>query len=308
MSRRNLHATLPAALIAGSLLLSALSAGQLDAQLTLAKPGESLPTFEVATIKPNNAGPGQSRMMISPSGFDIENLPLRQIVMNAWGAKSDAQLTGGPDTLLDQHFDIDAKIDPDDAARIKHMSREDSSRIVDLMLQALLADRFHLKVHIDAQELPVYELVVAKGGPKLTPAAPPPPTPQEPVPLSPGDRKPGMGFRGMRMHANGSTLDLTAQGASMEFLASMLARRPETGSRLVLDKTGLIGEYDFTLHFAGENMSAAGAGDATPPDPGAADSPPLFTALQEQLGLKLESEKASVQIVAIDHLEPPTPN
>ena len=93
----------------------------------------------------------------------------------------------------------------------------------------------------------------------------------------------------------------------MELLVSVLARRPETGSRIVIDKTGLTGSYDFTLRFTAENMSA-GSDGAPPPDPGTADSPELFTALQEQLGLKLEPDKAPVQIVVIDHAEPPTPN
>jgi uncharacterized protein (TIGR03435 family) len=295
--------------LTGSLLLCAFHAAPLRAQLTLAKPGEALPSFEVATVKPNNTGTRRARFMISPGMFNVENLSLRQIVLHAWGAKANAQLTGGPDALLDQHWDIEGKIDPADAARMKNMPREDNDRTIDLMLQALLADRFGLKVHIDTRELPVYELEVAKGGPKLTRSAPPPPRPadgQGPMAPPPGDAKPGADFRGMRMTANGSTLDVTARGASMEFLASMLARRPETESRLVLDKTGLTGDYDFTLHFAAENMSAAG--DAGASDSGAADSPPLFTALEEQLGLKLEPAKAEVQIVAIDHVEPPTPN
>jgi uncharacterized protein (TIGR03435 family) len=309
--RRNHLLTLFLPTLAGLALI--VHAASLRAQLVLAKPGETLPTFEVATVKPNNAGPGRASFMISPGTLQIENVPLRQIIMNAWEAKSNAQLTGGPDALLDQHWDIDAKIDPADAARMKSMSREENNRTIDLMLQSLLADRFHLKVHIDTQDQPVYALVVAKGGPKLTPSAPlpPPPADGENAPMPPpGDRKPGgPGFRGsgMRMSANGATMDMTAQRASMELLVTVLARRPETGSRIVIDKTGLTGSYDFTLHFTAENMSAAGDG-APPPDPGAADSPPLFTALQEQLGLKLQPNMAPVQILAIDHVEPPTPN
>lgn len=295
--------------LAGCLALGCFHPAALHAQLVLAKPGETPSTFEVATIKPNKAGPGRASFMISAGMLTIENVPLRRIIMNAWGAKSNAQLTGGPDGILDQPWDIDAKIDPADVARMKNLPREETDRTIDLMLQSLLAERFHLKVHIDTQQLPVYELVVAKGGPKLTASAPRPPPPADgqaaPIPAT-GDKKPDPGFRGMRMTANGSVLEMTARNAPVEMLASVLARRPEMGSRLVLDKTGLAGEYDFTLHFAAEDPSESGHGGE--PADTAADSPGLFTALEEQLGLKLEAGKAPVQIVVIDDVEPPTPN
>jgi uncharacterized protein (TIGR03435 family) len=303
MGRRKSLVTLPS-LLAGSLALCVLGAAPLRAQLTLAKPGEPMPSFEVATIKPNKAGPGRMGIMTTPTGFTFEDVQLREIVGDAWGTKSDAQITGGPQALLDQYFDIDTKVDPDDVARMKKMSRKDRGRTLDLMLQALLEDRFHLKVHIDTKELPVYALVVAKGGPKFkvaAPAPPPPPDGQRPAFPPPGE-KPGPGFRGTRMTMSGTSAEVEAHGAKMDFLAGMLSGQSETGSRVVLDKTGLTGEYDFNLHWAPENLSAAASTDAGP------DNPPLFTALEEQLGLKLEPEKAPVQILVIDQAEPPTPN
>ena len=106
----------------------------------------------------------------------------------------------------------------------------------------------------------------------------------------------------MRMSSNSA--EITTDSTRMAGLASMLSGFSETGERLVIDKTGLTGSYTFTLRWAPENM-AAGAAASTEPGP---DSPPLLTALQEQLGLKLEPDKAPVQIVVIDHAEPPTPN
>ncbi|HEX4312186.1 MAG TPA: TIGR03435 family protein [Acidobacteriaceae bacterium] len=278
----------------------------LHAQLTLAKAGETVPSFEVATIKPNTSESGNMRIMITPTGFSVENVQLRQIIKNAWGARTDGQLIGGPDALLDQHFDIDAKVDPDDVARMKSMAPKDRGRITSLMLQALLADRFHLKIHIETRDLPVYALVVAKGGPKLTAAAPAPPESpdgEKAPPPGPGE-KPGPGFRGTRMSMSPTTAEVEAHGMKMEGLASMLSGQSETESRVVMDKTGLTGEYDFTLHWAPERLSAAAAGSS---DPGP-DYPPLLTALQEQLGLKLDPQRAPVESVVIEHVEPPTPN
>jgi uncharacterized protein (TIGR03435 family) len=307
MTRRSPLFVIRAIALAGSLAFGAFQAAPLRAQLVVAKQGEALPTFEVATIKPNTSESGNMRMMTTPTGFSVENVQLRQIIKTGWGAKTDAQISGGPDALLDQHFDVDAKIDPDDVARMKSMSRQDRGRMTDLMLQALLSDRFHLKVHIDTRELPVYALLIAKGGPKLTAAAPPPPSPpadgQKVNLLAPGE-KPGPGTRGTRMTMSGTTAEVEAHGAKMEFLASILSGQSETGSRLVVDKTGLTGEFDFMLHWAPENLSAAAAATSDPE----AENPPLFTALQEQLGLRLEPGKAPVEIVVIDHAEPPTPN
>ncbi|HEY1500750.1 MAG TPA: TIGR03435 family protein [Acidobacteriaceae bacterium] len=303
MSRNNLRFTLT---LAGSLALCALSAGPLRAQLTLAKPGETLPSFEVATIKPNTSESGSMRIMITPAGFSVENVQLRQIIENAYGARTDGQLIGGPDALLDQHFDIDAKVDPDDVARMKAMAPKDRGRTTNLMLQTLLADRFHLKTHVETKELPVYALVVAKGGPKLTVAAPPPPEPpdgEKLPPPAPGD-KPGPNPRGSRISMSPTTAEVQAHGMKMESLASLLSGQSETESRVVLDKTELTGAYDFTLHWAPERLSAAAAGSS---DPGP-DYPPLLTALQEQLGLKLDPQKAPVESVVIDHVELPTPN
>ena len=164
------------------------------------------------------------------------------------------------------------------------------------MLLPLFVDRFKLKYHHEVKELPLYALVVAKNGPKLTESKPADPSSKE-------------GARHMMMIGRGS---LDAQGASIETLTHMISMHV---GRTVIDKTGLTGTYDFKLTWtpdegAGPMMKGPGGGPpggdgAPPPDAG---GPTLLTALQEQLGLKLESQKGPVDVIVIDHIDPPSPN
>src|ERR1700722_11669240 len=160
------------AIVVGLILLCALP---LWPQLTLPENGETLPTFDVATVKPAAADARGMRIQWTPDGFRMENVDLGLLIRNAYGARSDAQVIGGPEALLNKNFDALAKMDANDAAQLKALPREDAQRRRALMMQALLRDRFQLKMHVESRELPVYALVVAKGGPKLQLAAPPPP-------------------------------------------------------------------------------------------------------------------------------------
>jgi uncharacterized protein (TIGR03435 family) len=143
---------------------------------------------------------------------------------------------------------------------------------ISLMEQALLADRFKLKVHIETRQLPVYALVQAKGGTKMTVAKP-----DEKAMLT------GVG--------NGTNNTLTGQAMTMADLVHSPLLKPE--GRMVVDQTGLTGRYDFTV------KSATGADT---------DGPSLFTAMEEQLGLKLVSTKAAVEVIVVDHVERPDAN
>jgi len=283
-------------------------------QLTLPQNGEALPTFEVDTIKPAAPDAPGSRVQWTPDGYRMDNVPLSLIIRDAFDARSDAQLIGGPQALLDRHFDLQAKMDAKDAAQMKALSRDDGQRRMDLMMQALLRDRFQLKMHVETRVLPVYALVVAKGGPKLQPTAPaapapatdpdagPPPPPGMSGPM-PRHLPPGSSM--MRISSNRA--EASVSGGTMQQLASMLTGQEEIGSRLIVDKTGLTGKYDWYLAWTPasarvgtEPKGADGSSDS--------DAPGLLTALQEQLGLRLEAQKAPVQVIVIDHLEPPSPN
>ncbi len=167
------------------------------------------------------------------------------------------------------------------------------------MLQALLADRFQLKLHSDTKQLAVYALVLAKNGPKLQAA------------IS-GDTYPN-GFKGpdggggpgmIFMEGNGGPV--TGQGVPIADLVRLLSQQL---GRTVVDKTGLTGKYDFKLKWTpDENQGPPGppgADNAPPPD---SSGPSIFTAVQEQLGLKLESQKGAVKILVVDHGEKPSEN
>lgn len=280
----------------------------LGAQLVLPREGESLPSFEVATIKPSPADAYMMRVQPMPDGYRLDNVPLGEIIRDAYGAVSSAQLVGGPQALLDKHFDVFAKMDAEEAAQYKALSHDDQERRMNLMMQALLRDRFQLKMHVETRELPVYALVLAKGGAKLQPTQPDPsPAPEEtpaldaPPPEMPKHlpRKPPRGAWMMQMNAKGA--EWSVSGGTMEQLAGVLTGQSDFGGRLVIDKTGLTGKYDWYLEWTPAGLGAnSGDSDAT--------APGLVTALQEQMGLKVEAQKAPVQIVVIDRLEPPSPN
>jgi uncharacterized protein (TIGR03435 family) len=167
-----------------------------------------------------------------------------------------------------------------------------------LMVQSLLEDRFKLKVSTCMKELPVYALVVAKNGPHLTPA----------------HVAPEAVMKHMPTLAGWSTGELKTGAVSMRMFTSFLSGRPETGGRVVVDATSLTGSYDFTLNWTPDDVHSAqvNGGDpgmvAASPSPPESSAPSFLTALQEQLGLKLESRKAPVEVLVIDHVEEPTPN
>jgi bla regulator protein BlaR1 len=188
---------------------------------------------------------------------------------------SELRVVGGPEWIDNDadRYEMQGKIDDATFAAMQTMPVAERNRQVNLMEQALLADRFALKVHFEKRQLPVYALVVAKGGPKLREAKP-----DEVARLT------GTG--------NGQNNVLDAQALTLAQLVRSPLLRP--GGRMVVDQTGLTGRYDFTL------KSSSGDADAT--------GPSLFTAMEEQLGLKLVSTKAPVEVIVVDHVERPGEN
>jgi uncharacterized protein (TIGR03435 family) len=248
-----------------------------QAQPPLDAPDEA-PHFEVAAIKPSKPeNRGHKSTKGSADRILIQNYTLRDLIRLAYGLKTDSQILSGPDWLDKQAFDINAKIDDAEIAKMKTMNWPAMQRERNQMLQSLLAERFMLKAHLDHKTMPVYALVVVKSGAKLT-------------------------LTSATMAAKGNDITtrngrMTATATSMDSFADDLDYRPETGGRMVLNRTGLTGEYDFKLNWAADN------GDDTQADPALAN---LFTALQEQLGLKLRPEKGSVQVVVIESATKPT--
>jgi uncharacterized protein (TIGR03435 family) len=260
--------------------------------------------YDVASIKPNKSGGNMVRMMIRPDGLSAMGGTLQMLIENAYEIQ-DFQIVGAPKWVSSNRYDIEAKMDSSQMERLKTLSPDESRLESKRMLQALLANRFQLVVHRETKELPGYALVIAKGGSKLHQAKPGDTYPNG---IKGPDGKPGTGL--MIMGGNGGPV--TGQGISIEHLARLLSQQL---GRTVVDETGLTGNYDFTLQWtpddrAGPMPDASQGGgarseDAPPPD---SSRPSIFTAVQEQLGLKLESRKIPVEMLVIDHVEAPSEN
>jgi uncharacterized protein (TIGR03435 family) len=246
--------------------------------------------FDVVSVKPNTSESGMMRVMNKPGMFSASGVTLKTILQQAYNIREDL-ISGGPGWIGASAFDIEGKISPADADKLKAMTNEQRNLAMRQMLQHALTDRFKLQTHIETKTLPVYELVLAKGGSKLK-EADPNDTYANGIKGPDGIGKPGS----MRMQPG----KLEGQGIAISGLINTLARNIE---RTVIDKTGLTSKYDFILAWKPDEGPAGqdnGASDANAPD--------LFTALEEQLGLKLVSDKGPVVTLVIDHAEKPTEN
>ena len=273
----------------------------------------TLPAFEEASIRPNiTEGRGGRGGQFQPTRWISQNVTLKTIVKNTFARQGsggpntalpllDSQVIGGPDWLDTDKFDIVATTPASTQPTPPPAARQ--------MALRLLLERFKLKAHWETRELPVYVLTKARAdgalGAGLTPtpeaecekarAAGPPPmptggSPEQPLPPMPPPPCGAIQF---------GPGQLTARGTPMELFVQTLTSVPVvTGiDRPVVDRTGLQGNYGFALKFA-----PVGAANAD------ADRPELVTALREQLGLKLESTRAPIEVIVIDSVEKPTPN
>jgi bla regulator protein blaR1 len=262
--------------------------------------------FEVASVRRSASDAHRSLTVTSGGRFTATGTTLTGLIMFAYDVGPD-RLSGANGWMDSEKYDVVAK-PPDgvitgsvgrqgqwtgpngqSASWTALSDRSESGRQLRQMLQTLLADRFQLKLHRETRELPVYALVVAKGGPKL---------------------QPSKSANNLQMTSGGAG-EMTFQGSPISTLAIVLTWM--TG-RPVLDRTGLTGNYDFTLKWAPDEdqmqryraANAGSPGNAAPSsDPGA---PSIFTELQEQLGLRLESTKGPVETLVVDHAEKPSEN
>jgi len=289
-SRKLLLAAVAITAVAGPIAMGIVKVPKMRAQAAAAK------TFEVASIKPSDPEARGVRIGLLPGGgLRANNVRLVQLIQFAYDVPN-FQISGGPGWAASEGFDILAKgpqsADDRDLSQMKNTERMQIGELVKQRLQALLAERFQLVIRRDSKEVPVFALVVAKNGPKLKESAE-------------GD--------GGRQELTTDRGDLTAQRVTMEMLANILTRRVQ---RPVLDKTGLKGTYDFKLEWSPDvGSSGTGkeglTGPTAKPEESAtseATGPSLFTALQEQLGLKLESQKGPVEVLVIEKTEKPSAN
>ena len=236
------------------------------------------PSFEVATIKPTKPGGPGPAFLVRGNRFQTYGTTLDELIGFAYDVHP-KQLIGTPDWTGTEKFDIEGQPDLPGAPNNKQWKG---------MLQKLLAARFGLTFHHDKKELSVYVLSVAKGGPKLT--------------KSDGDPN-GLFSQGFRKLGA-----LTVQNATMGDFCSFILQGAVL-DRPVLDQTGLTGRWNFTLNWTPDESQFGGMGVKVPPPSDAADAPPpLFTAIQEQIGLKLEATRAPADVMVIDRVEKPSAN
>ena len=256
---------------------------------------QSKPQFEVATIKPASPDSQGRFIRIEPGGrVRVTGMTLKDLIVFAWGVQP-YEVMGGPNWIDSDRYDINAK--PETPPERKELG---------LLVQSLLEERFQLKTHRETKDLSVFALVLAKKdgktGPKLVeskdgtceefgPGHPPPP----PEPGKPPARGCGM----MRMGLSQFLGYKITMASFVEALSRMLGKR-------VLNKTGLDGNFDVSIEFSPDEIRLA----QLPPDAPRPETtgPSIFTAIQEQLGLRLDSQKAPVETIVVDRAEKPGEN
>jgi uncharacterized protein (TIGR03435 family) len=236
-------------------------------------PADADPSFEVATIKPNNTGgSSMQRLTVNGRNFDTVNSSLGDLMQFGFSIQS-KQILGAPDWLDKDRFDIHAVPDVDGAPNVEQLR---------VMIQKLLKERFKLTYHHDKREMSAFVLTVGKSGSKLTPTQLSGPLPG--LFMTSGKTGPAL------VVSNGTMANFTG------FLQALVLDRP------VVDQTGLTGKYDFKVTFTPDDSQFNGR-----PFPKVADdveaAPGLFEAIQQQIGLKLTPEKTQVDVIAIDRVE-----
>ena len=256
--------------------------------------------FDVVSVKPGT----EQRMRYvrpMPGGRLVASAPVRMLILNAYHVQS-FEVVGGPSWIDSDRYQIEARAE----------GNPDRDQLL-RMLQPLLADRFQLKVHRETRDMPLYELVAARRGPKLAPpkddgcAAPGPNTPSD---WAGGRIEPPAAGRGPLPPCGALRVSLEPSGVHMQggkvSVGELVKTLAMIMGRPVVDKTGLTGLYDLQLGFSAD----ASTPELPPPPPGSSDSnlPSIVTALQEQLGLRVESSKGPVEVLVIDRIERPSAN
>jgi uncharacterized protein (TIGR03435 family) len=247
--------------------------------------------YDVVSIKPykdNMDDPKATMHWVgsrdTPDGFTLHNAPMTVLIAQAYRTEH-SRLSGTPAWANTDHYEIEAKMDSEVTDAFQKLSPADQKLARQHMLRVLARDYLKLTFHMEVTEVPIYEMVVGKNGPKLK-------APADPTVLGPG----------IMVSGNGGVT--TWDGKNVE-LSSMLGQLGYVVGRPVYDKTGLTGRYDFQVKYATQRPGA-GSPDADTAQQDAA--PPIATALEEQLGLKLVSGKGPMDMIVIDHMEKPVVN
>jgi uncharacterized protein (TIGR03435 family) len=262
MSLRKTLSTLVA--ISVPIVLYSANAIQSRAQSQGENASANSPLYKMVSVKPNKSGIPWETITIKPNQLIVKNETLYALIRAAYKVEGD-QISGAPDWLSSEHYDIRATVDTSPTFGAPVGSEQENEH----MLQALLSDRFKLAVHHETKQIPVYELVLAEDGPNLRESTP---------------AYGGSDARVIQVESG----RITGREVPIATLAKILS---EQLGRPVLDKTGLLNHYDVTLQLEA-NSELSG--------------PAISAALQEQLGLKLESQQISREFLVIDHVETPS--
>jgi uncharacterized protein (TIGR03435 family) len=246
-------------------------------------------TFDIASIRP--APPPDATFHVSVSSpphssrFEATNLPIKALLQIAYGF--DAPVVGAPDWVENTFYDIQARSDEAADARLAQLTNNEVRLEKRNAIRMLLADRFGLRMHLETRNTAIYNLVVAKDGVKMqaVPLPPPPADGSAPPPPPPAD---------VQAHGSQQGLEFVGTNANLRAICGALSSQVQAP---IIDKTGLTGAYNYTLDF-GRDWSERN------PD----SWPSIFTAVQEQLGLKLESVRQSIPNLVVDHITKPTEN
>ena len=240
-------------------------------------PKDANPVFEVATIKPSKPEAKGKAITVRGRRFITINTSPNDLITFAYGLHA-RQISGAPAWFESEKYDIEAQPD---------LAGMPNEKQLKSMLQKLLAERFQFAFHREKKPLSVYAIVLGKSGSKLTKSEADP------------NSLPGLGFRGLGL--------LTVRNASMADFAGVM--QTMVLDRPVVDQTELPAKYDFTLEWTPDEFQFTSFGPRPPRPADSIDSrPDLFAAIQEQLGLKLESTKAPVEVFVVDKLEKPSGN
>lgn len=288
--------TLSRLFLPGILLCSVASA-------QLLHPTSPMPSFDVVSVRPTNPNQELSNGGVSPDSYHAERTTIEQVIAYAFGLGYDKELANAPPWITNEHFDIQGKLDDDQVAALRKLSRDDRDQQMRLMVQSMLSERLHLTYHFETHVLPVYLLEVAKSGlkcprdttsppaiadpsrPRFRWSAPPAPPPPPPGwhPPSPSEQKTLM-----------QSLHLRTKGWPFWLTVTMLSHQPELQGRPVIDKTGLEGAYDCEMNWSQANSDGTGQF--------------FFTAVHDQLGLTLHPSKGPVEVLVIDSISRPSEN
>jgi uncharacterized protein (TIGR03435 family) len=244
---------------------------------TLAENSEAkLPVFSIVSVKRSAANETKTSFLLTPDGFVARRWTLFSLLASAYRMPEARMIVGVPGWGDNELYDIDAKVDGADIEAMAKLSQEQRFA----MLQPVLEDRFKLKYHYETRELADFGLVVAKGGPNA----------ENLKPSDPSHTKPTWKYAGRYV--------LTGLGFTMEELCFLVLSTES--QRFVVDKTGLTGRYDVSLRWSREALDGSATAEAA--------GPSIFTAVQEQLGLRLEPIKVATKIIVVDSVERPSGN